>query len=94
MPIIYMSYILGYINTFVDDSANPSDTSMCVCRLPTRMEEQYDEVYDYTRTVEVEYDDGSCDWFESPGECIPGFTPADASVIHQDFLMNNTAVNS
>jgi hypothetical protein len=92
MPIIYMSYILGFINTFVDDSANPADTSMCVCRLPTQEVMQYDEVYNYERLVTVEIDDGSCDWFVSPGECIPGFTGADATVIHQDFLMNNSAV--
>lgn len=90
MPIIYMSYVLGYINTFIDDSGAPSDSSQCVCKLPTRAEMQFDETWGYEREVMVELDDGSCDGFVS--NCISGFTSSDASTIHQDFLMNNAAV--
>lgn len=90
MPIIYMSYVLGFINTFVDDSASPSDTSMCVCRLPTEQVWEHDAIYDFDKLVTQEIDDGSCDGFIST--CIDGFTGADATAIHQDFLMNNSAV--
>lgn len=82
MPVIYASYILGYINTFV------ADGPACVCNLPTSLEWQTDSWGD-EQQVEVPYDDGSCDDFVSPCTLATGKA---ASTIHADFILNKTAV--